>query len=310
MPDDKETECNLVTILSLRTQKERSKSAYKDLSDRDTTIIQRKRAYLPDAIIREGILSFRPFRSFRVLLIRGNNNSLGGLPSKHEYSLTFGSNRGSIRYLVVELPYLPNHEADAETYKAADGVIISCYISRFFEFCDRYGYNYASSSILQDVKARRAQGQSRIVQQQEQPDPKRRKTIGRPAIVLCGNNVDVTHVDARLSSIVFTESISMGAQIPSSINESGGATVSTRHMPSKSFIEAPRHPFSSLTRILTNDDGLEFNNISAGPTDGAISKETLDSYKLPVSKQEGKYSRSNDDDNPRNWNWLRAQVSS
>lgn len=293
MPDDQETECNLVTILALRNQREKSKSAYKAPSDRDTTMIQRKRATLPDAIIREGILSYRPFRSFRVVLIRGNN-PLGGLPRKHEYSLIFGSNRGSIRYLVVELPYLPNHKVDAETYKAADGVIISCYISRFFEFCDRYGYNYASSSILKDIKARRAQDHSRIVPQQEQLDPKRRKTIGRPSIVLCGNNVDVTLVDARLSSIVFTESI-RETQIASSINESRSGTRSTRLVPSKCFIGAPRHPFSSLTRILTNDDGLEFHNISAGPTNGAISTETLDSHRLSISKQEGKSSRSNDD---------------
>lgn len=313
MSDHQETKCNITTFLALRYQRNDDINDNADARGKSEEHTKKKHGMeitLPDAIIRHVIRCYRPFRFFRVVLIRGENtrmyrNNVGGSsnPRKREYSLTFGTNRGNLRFEVVEFPYLPPHNKsiDANTYRGADGVVISCYMTRFFEFCDRYGYHYASSSILEDVKARRepdTQSQDDEMQidaeeVQSNNDEwrcSRRNTFPR-CIVLCGNNVDITHVDARLSSIVFWEEP----------NQSIGETTSERKIMSpNSHIEAPRHPFCSLARSLTNDDGLEFHDVCA---------PDKNSYHLSSSKMVQHDNKWNHDDEPRNWNWLRAQVS-
>lgn len=304
MSDHQETKCNITTFLALRYQSTGDVNAKADARGKcvENAKKQGTEITLPDDIIRHVILCYRPFRSFRVVLIRGENNrmyqnNVGGFsnPRKREYSLTFGTNRGNLRFQVVEFPYLPPHNksVDAETYRGADGVVISCYMTRFFEFCERYGYHYASSSILEDVKGRREPDMhsqddemqidaEEVQSNNDEWQCSRRKTFPR-CIVLCGNNVDITHVDARLSSIVFWEE-------PSQFSPN-------------SHIEAPRHPFSSLARSLTNDDGLEFHNVRAPDNSGK------NSYHLPSSKMVQHDKKRNHDDELRNWNWLRAQVS-
>ena len=331
MSDHQETKCNIAAFLALRYQRNDDIDNDIDIDIDDNTDASGKceedaknnkqgtEITLPDAIIRHVILCYRPFRSFRVVLIRGENtrmyrNNVGGSvssnPRKREYSLTFQTNRGNLRFQVVEFPYLPpqNKSIDADTYRGADGVVISCYMTRFFQFCDRYGYHYASSSILDDVKARReSDKQSQddemqidseevLVQSNDDDDDKwrcsRRNTFPR-CIVLCGNNVDITHVDARLSSIVFWEEPS----------QSIGKTWERNKLSPNSRIEGPRHPFSSLARSLTNDDGLEFHDICAPENSGK------NSYHLSSSKMVQLDKKWNHDDEARNWNWLRAQVS-
>ena len=302
MPDEQETKCILAAILVLRNPREdavQSDTNEKQLSGSKRSLPPLPIA-LPDAIIRHGILSYRPFRSFRVVLIRGedtNGISRTSSCAKLEYALTFRSNRGPLRFLITELPYRPvSVEKEAEPYRKADGVVVSCYMSRFFEFCDRYGYDYAAASILEDVAARRSEPP---IAPEENPKP---PEFCR-SIVLCGNNVDVTHVDARLSSIVFRESIAK-------------ETISS----ATASIDTPRHPFSSLARSLINDNGLEFLNVVDDDNDHGPSEEALDrrcvkrardnsldhnnSFEIPPEK----YTKGNHDDDPRNWNWLRARV--
>lgn len=351
MTDDQEIKCIVALIHALRGQSEQNngssetetrKRQIADLSieDRSEKIRSRRKQSpiaLPDAVIRHGILSYQPFRPFRVVLIRGeedgiqwndgNHQNLGGggfsLRKKREYSLTFGSNRGPLRFQVVELPYLPatnrNNKAEAETYRSADGVIISCYMSKFFEFCDRYGYHYASTSILEDIMKRRIEEHTNYALQDDddgvlaQQDWKRARTATKRkpckeypnSIVLCSNNVDITHVDARLSSIVFREP----RMEPAPTNVTG----SLRDPPT-CFIETPKQPFSSLARSLTCDDGLEFVDVTANSfTCREDLKEAGDPHGLLTNQEQHqhfeKYTCSNDED-LCNWNWLRAQVSS
>lgn len=333
MSDDQETKCILATILALRNQRNeridcnvnsKKRAAGRTNSSRDTT--EQPQVGLPDAIIRDGVLSYRPFRSFKVVLIRGETNSYEAHPSqaRREYSLTFGSNRGPLRFRVAELPYLPpRNKVDAELYRGADGVVISCYMARFFEFCDRYGYRYASTSIIEDVQARRQPDE--LEQESDTEDWKTRNiTRRRPpkskfpsSIVLCGNNVDITHVDARLSTIVFRQDL-----VPEGRAFVDGEQESTAtFLPPKSYIETPRHPFSSLARSLTHDDGLEFyfdvhksmtSEEEKSEVGDAIAVETTTSvsYTVASSKPYEKFTKINHDDDPRNWNWLRTQVSS
>jgi len=321
MSDIQETKCIITALLALRYQTARDINSNNDvvLCDQARQEAEKKQGTeitLPDAIIRHLILSYRPFRSFRVVLIRGENNGVYGTnnyggsssnPRKREYSLTFGTNRGNLRFEVVELPYLPpnNKSIDAETYRGADGVVISCYMSRFFEFCDRYGYNYASSSILEDVKARREpnmarrddeiQGDTEVRPEDNGKYQSRRNDFPR-CIVLCGNNVDITHVDARLSSIVFCEE-------PEQSTTTSDAS-ERKYSPPNSHIETPRHPFSSLARSLTKDYGLEFHNVCASGSSG-------EPYQLSSSANETHHDEEhwNHDEEARNWNWLRAQVT-
>ena len=355
MIDEQETKCILATLIALRdktkeaeidksviatTRKENEDNVLPNHDENTITIPQPKRRSmvpLPDSIIRDEILSYRPFRSFRVVLIRGDDETTSIDPfrkQQSEYSLTFGSNRGPVRFNIVEMPYLPAHSNTINrhrtTYRAADGVIISCYMSRFFEFCDRYGYNYASTSIFQDVTLRRASIATATddndisVQNNDNHDdeddkrPTKRQKIKQQqkelSIVLCGNNVDVSHVDARLSSIVFKVPISRKEAVEAeTIESASSSSVATAVATAK--IEAPRHPFSSLARSLTNDNGLEFHDIStsaaASPAKNVYMESTMTepSSGSAISYQGLKYPRSNDDD-PRNWNWLRAQVSS
>lgn len=373
MADDQEIKCIIALIHALgnksdkssnineidfnsRNARDSSREDREDESRNQEMQKQQSPIALPDAVIRDGILSYRPFRPFRVVLIRGDNEEItwnnrnyqnfggGGssLRQKREYSLTFGSNRGLLRFRVVELPYLPpeNHSnrAEADIYNTADGVIISCYISRFFEYCDRYGYHYASSSILEDVTKRRIERKVNYISQDSDDeilpyhDRKRARTARQRndypmSIVLCANNVDVTHVDARLSSIVFRESIirprTKSAGTMSSASETGAF-----EKPITSFIENPRHPFSSLARCLTSDNGLEFIDVTANINTGKdemeermrnaetkISGLSSDFHGLmPAQDQQQqqrrkKFTWSNDDD-IRSWSWLRAQISS
>ncbi len=337
MPDLQETKCNITAVLALRCQ--RNEFANSTTSTTTTTnshndaCDEKKQATeitLPDAIIRHLILSYRPFRPFRVVLIRGQVNAVYGTnhfggnssnPRKREYSLTFGTNRGNLRFRVVELPYLPPHNKsiDAKTYRGADGVVISCYMTRFFEFCDRYGYNYASSSILEDVKARRG---ANIQQQDDELHENagerlnnnekrrvRRKTFPR-CIVLCGNNTDITHVDARLPSIVFCEESEQPTSTSSTSSTSTASSSTTttneaserKYSSTNTHVETPRHPFSSLARSLTKDYGLEFHDICA-------SGSSKDSYQLLSSVKDTHDKHWNHDDEAKKWRWLRAQVS-
>lgn len=289
---------------------------------------------LPDAVIQHNILSYRPFRPLRVVLIRGkteNAHLQHNLWVRNEYSLTFSTNRGPLRFRVVELPYLPpsrfaarrnrlrySEDEQESFFRDADGVIISCYIARFFEFCDRYGYHYASTSILEDVSSR--------VQQRNDGDEQRMPYHGEhttcknqspKTVVLCGNGVDITHVDARLSSVVFRD----GGN-PSDDDELVVA-------PASSFIDEPRHPFASLARSVTNDDGLEFADVvedsSRGrPMDTKVSMdESLSNMAVqmnrigssaaaypPTEKRETKTPNNMEEQNQMSWDWLRAQVSS
>jgi len=325
MADDQEIKCILALIHALRSKSDKTSninklerksrstrdSSREDRGDKTRTQEVHKQQSpiaLPDAVIRDGILSYRPFRPFRVVLIRGDNEEItwnnrnyqnfggGGSPlrKKREYSLIFGSNRGPLRFRVVELPYLPpkNHtnRAEADTYNTADGVIISCYMSRFFEYCDRYGYHYASLSILEDVTKRRidkrvnysSQGYDDSILPQH--DRKRARTAtqrnGYPmSIVLCANNVDVTHIDAKLSSIVFRNSVTRPT-IRNAIKTASASATRVLEEPMTSFIEDPRHPFSSLARSLTSDNGLEFIDCIASTNTG-------------MNKREGRMNNSN-----------------
>lgn len=296
MSDNQETECIIAAFLALRNQRNASGRKFNtEAQDQETDGF----VPLPDAIIRDGILSYRPFRSFRVVLIRGQNNTYNHVTTKDEYSLTFGTNRGPLRFRVVEHPYHPPHSKciNAKLYKGADGVVISCYMRRFFEFCDRYGYNYASSSILGDVQARHRRFQTETTESQPGQGETQESNYPR-SIVLCGNNVDITHVDARLSSIVFWQD----ANHENSDSEGSENTI----RPPNSHIETPRHPFASLARSLTNDYGLEFYTACAAS--GPFDQECTGSTTISTNDQQ-QYGKWNHDDDPRNWNWLRAQVS-
>lgn len=302
MPDNQETECIIAAFLSLRSQRN---GRHRNSTGIANTDPQKKETEgfvpLPDAIIRDGILSYRPFRSFRVVLIRGESSGNSYFSAKQEYSLTFGTNRGPLRFRVVEHPYLPPHSKciDAELYRGADGVVISCYMRRFFDFCNRYGYNYASSSIFKDVQARRKrlraattagrQGQGDTSQSEKENYPR--------SIVLCGNNVDITHVDARLSSVVFWQD--------EKHENSDGEESENAMQPPNSHIETPRHPFASLARNLTNDYGLEF--FSAYSVSNPFDPEFSGGGSMSTNDPQ-QYEKWNHDDDPRNWNWLRAQV--
>ena len=350
MTDDEEMKCMLALLYALRNQgdeRNETKNTGDSQNGEGKARIEEKQKQqspiaLPDAVIRDVILSYQPFRPFRVILIRGDNDDLtwnnrnvqnhwgGGflLTKKREYSLTYVSNRGPLRFRVIELPYLPpkNHgkEAEAETYDAADGVIISCYMSRFFEFCDRYGYHYASSSILEDVTKRRTE-RHMIYSSRDDADEvssqhirKRARTVMKRSdypmsVVLCANNVDITHVDARLSSIVFRESIMDSSTTTGNRRTTGGSVE-----PPTSFIENPRHPFSSLARSLTGDEGLEFIDVTANTNTGTDEREIrMGSGKTTKSCMHSNAHRlmpekatwSNDDD-LSSWSWLRAQVTS
>eukprot|EP00751_Fragilariopsis_kerguelensis_P005839 CAMPEP_0170805224 /NCGR_PEP_ID=MMETSP0733-20121128/31249_1 /TAXON_ID=186038 /ORGANISM="Fragilariopsis kerguelensis, Strain L26-C5" /LENGTH=428 /DNA_ID=CAMNT_0011159577 /DNA_START=23 /DNA_END=1305 /DNA_ORIENTATION=+ len=279
--------------------------------------------FLPDAVIHHGILSYRPFSSFRVVLIRGNdgdgninmnsddNCRVGGgrKDNNNCYTLIFRSNRGNIRFRVTELPYLPpcrrqrsnsnsnsnsnssissssmvedqdstnhnDHDDDNMIYQNADGIIISCYLTKFFEYCDYYGYAYASSSIVNDVTARIAavtastEGVAAPIEEDETRERGQSKKT-TPTVVLCGNDIDVTHSDAKVSSVVFTNTTTMNTTgtttegveadpqlLSSSLTLSTIGTINDT-MCRSSFIDIPRHPFASLVRNITNDQGLEF----------------------------------------------------
>ena len=307
MPDIQETECIITAFLSLRNQRNGRcyRSSSVDQKENANTDPPKKETKgfvpLPDAIIRDGILSYRPFRSFRVVLIRGESNVANPFNTKHEYSLTFGTNRGPLRFRVVEHPYLPPHSKciDAELYRGADGVVISCYMRRFFDFCNRYGYHYASSSIFRDVQARQKRLRTESAIGQEVQGEREQAEDNYPrSVVLCGNNVDITHVDARLSSIVFwhdTKPKNSDSEESESIMQ-----------PPNSHIETPRHPFASLARNLTNDYGLEF--FSGSSISNPFDREYTDRGSLSTNDPQ-QYEKWNHDDDPRNWNWLRAQVS-
>eukprot|EP00535_Pseudo-nitzschia_heimii_P008194 CAMPEP_0197188452 /NCGR_PEP_ID=MMETSP1423-20130617/17816_1 /TAXON_ID=476441 /ORGANISM="Pseudo-nitzschia heimii, Strain UNC1101" /LENGTH=345 /DNA_ID=CAMNT_0042640285 /DNA_START=193 /DNA_END=1227 /DNA_ORIENTATION=- len=345
MIDDQEIKCMLALMYALRHQSDEhnkntntGKSSEKNKKGKAQIQGKQKQQSLialPDAVIRDEILSYRPFRPFRVILIRGDNgeitwnnrndrNSLGGrssLTKKREYCLTFRSNRGPLRFRVIEIPYLPPKQydikAEAETYNAADGVIISCYMSRFFEFCDRYGYHYASSRILEDVTKRLTKRQVSYLNDDKtlpRHNRKKAKMVTKRndypmSIVLCSNNVDITHVDARLSSIVFRESrIGSTATTNASTTEGYVKTLN-------SFIENPKHPFSSLARSLTSDEGLEFIDVTANAngnanTDAAKWEMRMVSRKPTKSYVESEAHRllpekstwSNDDD-LSSWSW-------
>lgn len=364
MADKEERECILTAILSLRKARRKIISdcnESEDHEENESRQMQMQKNHinmqLPDAVIQHVILSYRPFCSLRVVLIRGDDTG-GSIPHQYreptrqrEYSLTFQSNRGPLRFRVVELPYLPprhvrssssiyrdtstidgngnaNRDYDA-MYRTADGVIISCYIARFFEYCDRYGFNYASSSILSDVADRQATTPSSNANSREEENDRRqqavesssfeiKKTNHPKTVVLCGNDIDVTHIDAKLSSVVFRDKPMHNLEEEEELIH-----------PPTSFIDDPRHPFATLARSVTNDNGLEFvdytstsrsdcgkqddSNVTIDMDIGIELGETknvkANSAFILQSKQVKKIA-NHDNRNQKNWNWLRAQVSS
>lgn len=361
MADKEERECIITAILSLRkARREISDYESEDFEEnksRQTQTQTQKQNdinMLPDAVIQHVILSYRPFCSLRVVLIRGDDDT-GSIPryrepTRREYSLTFQSNRGPLRFRVVELPYLPprhvrsssssiyrdttstiddngNRDDDA-MYRTADGVIISCYIARFFEYCDRYGFNYASSSILNDVADRQATPPSSNANSREEEEDDGRqaesfevKKTNSKTVVLCGNDIDVTHVDAKVSSVVFRDRSRHDLEKEEEEEEE------LIHPPT-SFIDDPRHPFATLARSVTNDNGLEFVDCTSSRSDCSSkqddsnvtidmdtdielgeTKNAKEDSSFILQRKQVKFAK-HDNRNQKNWNWLRAQVSS
>ncbi|VEU44400.1 unnamed protein product [Pseudo-nitzschia multistriata] len=331
------------------------------------------RPVLPGVVIRDGILSYRPFRSLKVVLVRGSaarskpdqgggcdpfrkgcgfpagQNYHGDASSLHScYALTFSTNRGPLRFEVFEMPYLPprrrNHESPVfpgerapgsrflrgnhpatkdgigngigigcdydydydAVYRDADGVVVSCFIARFFEFCDRYGYDYASSSILADVVSRagrtpppggRTSGSGTRTRPHPHPNPypnpyPRPNPPKNTTVVLCGNTTDVTLAEARLSCVV--------------VRDQARAAEADRANPTGSFIDGPGHPFASLARAVTGDGGLSFGVFGSG-----LGGEPA----TPEGRSRSSFCSGENDDRIQHehalhWNRLRARVDS
>eukprot|EP00751_Fragilariopsis_kerguelensis_P015270 CAMPEP_0170780300 /NCGR_PEP_ID=MMETSP0733-20121128/13499_1 /TAXON_ID=186038 /ORGANISM="Fragilariopsis kerguelensis, Strain L26-C5" /LENGTH=298 /DNA_ID=CAMNT_0011124077 /DNA_START=78 /DNA_END=974 /DNA_ORIENTATION=+ len=266
---------------------------------------------LPDVIIQHGILSYRPFLSIRVILIRSTNNEQDHhLISTHKKQavVVFRSNRGPIRFRVTELLYLPqntdnndnNDDEDNDNenkhkddiYQNADGVIISCYIRRFHEYCHRYEYANSllvttptSTSIRThnndtDMTATiaTATGTRAAANEEERrvgvvdvrttaaattsinniPRQRKRTTATTlTTVVLCGNDTNVTQIDAQYSSIVFTTT-NTKSNSNSSNNDRNGTISTSARSKCTTFTDTPRHPFASLARNITNDNDLDF----------------------------------------------------